>query len=327
MSKNMIAGTASESGLILKEIPVPEAGSEQVLVKVHAAGINRADLIAATGAYGPPGDSFGKAIGMEWAGEIVAVGEGVKGLKIGDMVACSGMGGYAEYAVADMGRAIKFDPAKLPVEEAATLPLALMTAHNALSTAGAFKSGDSVLVHGASSAVGIAALRIARLLGASIVCGSSTQASKRALLKDFGADFSIDPTQAQWSKQVLDATEGRGVDVVVDMVTGPSLNEAMRATALLGRIVNVGRLGGKQVELDLDYHSFKRVSLIGVTFRSRSLIEVREVVRAMKEALWGHVEAGTLRLPLDRSFALHEAVDALGYMASNQHFGKLVIKP
>lgn len=325
MAETMLAGTASETGLTVIEVPRPAAGPGQLLVKVLAAGLNRADLNAAKGAGVASADRWGKPIGMEWSGTVESVGNGVTDFMPGDVVACSGTGGYAEYAVADAGRA--FRVAKSDLVAAAGLPLALMTAHNALVTEGRFAPGQSVLVHGGSSGVGLAAMKIARLLGASRILATSNSAAKLQQIKGLGADIAIDSTAPSWSAQVLEATDGKGANVVVDLVTGSGLNETMRATAIHGSIVNVGRLGGTRVDLDLDLHSLRRLHLIGVTFRTRSLDEVRKIAAAVRELLWPYVEDGALALPVDRIFTLSDAVQAHAYMASNQHFGKILLRP
>lgn len=216
MTGTMNAGCASADGLVLRRVPIPTAGSEQILVKVHAAGMNRADLAAAKGVYSLSKEAANAPIGMEWSGEVVGVGEHVDGFKAGDLVCCSGSGGYAEYAVADKGRAIKFDANKLAIEQAAVLPIALMTAHNALVTAGGMKAGDAVVVNGASSAVGLAALKIASLLGTRFVAGTSTNPAKRERLCEFGAAAAFDSSQPGWSEVLKVANGGQGADVIVD---------------------------------------------------------------------------------------------------------------
>ncbi len=317
MSSTMLAGVADPGGLKIADIAIPRPGADDMLVKVAAAGLNRADLFAAT--MSPAGT----AIGMEWAGEVVEVGANVRGFAVGNRVACSGAGGYAEYAVCNTRRAIRIS-SKLDLTEAATLPLVLMTAHNALATVGALKAGEKVLIHGASSGAGIAAVRIARLLGAGFVAATSRNPANRAKLSELGADCVIDPAEG-WSDQLREATGGHGADVIIDMVTGPGLNETMKAAALLGRIVNVGRLGGPSAEINLDLHAVNRISLIGVTFRTRTLDEIAEISRGVETALWHHVESGALRLPLDRAFPLAEAPAALAHMAANEHFGKIAL--
>jgi len=291
-------------------------------VKVKAAGLNRADLSAARGAGGH--GAAGATVGLEWAGEVVATGAEVRDLKPGDRVMCGGSGGYAEYAVSDRGRTMRI-PDGMDFQEAAVLPVALNTMHDALVTNGRLKAGESVLIQGASSGVGLMGLQIAKLKGARLVMGSSTNDERRARLKEFGADLAVDTRDAAWPDRVLDATDGKGVSLIVDMVSGATVNPAMKATALLGRIVNVGRLGGARTEFDFDLHALRRIDYIGVTFRTRTLEEVREIVRRMTEDLWEAVSARKLTLPIDRTFTLDEAVAAQAHMRANKHFGKIVL--
>ena len=144
-------------------------------------------------------------------------------------------------------------------------------------------------------------------------------------MKEFGADLAIDTTQKDWAEEVLEATDKKGVDLIVDQVSASVANQNMKAAAVLGRIVNVGRLGGFKGEFDFDLHAMKRIDYIGVTFRTRSLEEVREIVRAMRADLWGAVESGKLKLPIDRTFPLDRAAEALAHMRANAHFGKIAL--
>jgi NADPH2:quinone reductase len=248
----------------------------------------------------------------------------VRGFKPGDRVMCGGSGGYAEFAVSDHGRTMRI-PDGVDFKQAATLPVALNTMHDALVTNGRLKAGESVLIQGASSGVGLMGLQIAKLRGARLVMGSSTNDERRARLKEFGADLAIDTRDAAWPDQVLKATDGKGVNLIVDMVSGATVNPAMRATTLLGRIVNVGRLGGAKMEFDFDLHAMRRIDYIGVTFRTRTVEEIREIVRRMKDDLWEAVSARKLTLPLDRTFPLDQAVEAQAYMRANKHFGKIAL--
>ena len=323
----MKAGVASETGLAIAQIAKPQPGPEQVLVRVAAAGMNRADLNAAKGAGVASKDAFGRAIGMEWAGEIVGVGKSVTSFKAGDLVMCSGTGGYAEYAVADAGRTLPLHNSGLSLDQAAVLPLALMTAHDAVVTNGKLSTGDVVLVHGAASAVGLAALQIAKALGASQIIGTSSSKTRGPRLVEFGADRVIDSSDPAWADQVLEATGGAGANVIIDMVSGPSINASMKAAAVKGRVVNVGRLGGVKAEFDFDLHALKRLNYIGTTFRTRSVEEVREIVRLMRHDLWDAIVLGDIRLPIDTRFALDDAFAAHDHMRTNQHFGKIVITP
>jgi len=318
----MKAAVSSPNGLELRDIPQPTPKPNEVLVRVKACGLNRADLSAARASLGH--GTMGAPVGLEWAGEVVSTGADAKGFKPGDRVVCSGNGGYAEYAVSDYGRTVPL-PSGFRFEQAAVLPVALHTLHNALITRGRLKAGESVLIQGASSGVGLMGLQIAKMKGATPVMGSATNDGRRAKLKDFGADLAIDTRDDKWPDQVLEATGGKGVNLTVDMVSGPTVNQTMRATAVLGRIVNVGRLGGVKAEFDFDLHAMKRIDYIGVTFRTRSVEEIREIVRLMKADLWDAVTSGKLALPIDRTFPLDEAIAAQAHMRANQHFGKIAL--
>jgi len=321
----MKAGVATENGLELRDIPQPKPQPFQILVRVKAAGLNRADLAASRGSGGH--GSVGGTVGIDWAGEVVEVGSEVKGgFKPGDRVMCAGSGGYAEYAVADWGRVVPM-PADISFEDAATLPVALGTMHDALVTNGRLKRGESVLIQGASSGVGLMAMQIAKLLGAKIVIGTSTNAGRRARLKEFGADLAVDTSDPKWPDLVLEATGGAGVNLMIDQVSGALMNASMRATAILGRIVNVGRLGGGKAEFDFDLHANRRIAYIGVTHRTRSVDELREETRAMWADLADAVKARKLSLPIDKTFPLAEAKAAQEYMRANKHFGKILLKP
>jgi NADPH2:quinone reductase len=197
--------------------------------------------------------------------------------------------------------------------------------HNAVVTAGRLKAGEAVLIQGASSGVGLVALQIAKQKGARLVIGSSTNAERRERLKEFGADMAVDSRDPAWADQVLEATGGKGVDLIVDQISGYVANQNLKATAILGRIVNVGRLGGFHGDFDFDLHAARRIDYIGVTFRTRSVAEVREINRLMREDLWPSVEAGKIALPIDRTYPLEQAAAALEHMKANAHFGKIVL--
>ena len=321
----MRAMVVGDNGLELRDIPAPQPGPGQVLVRVRAAGLNRAELAMAAGhAHGSLGGK-GATIGLEWAGEIAALGPDVPGLQEGDRVMCSGGGGYAEYAMTDWGRVSKLPDSNRSWEQAATLPIALQTMHDAIVTNGQMRPGGTILIQGASSGVGLMGLQVAREMGAKLVIGSSSNPGRRAKLGEFGADLAVDTGDPAWPDAVLEATGGRGVDVVVDMISGPVANGNLRATRILGRIVNVGRLGGSTGSFDFDLHAMRRISYVRVTFRTRSIDEVREINRRMREDLWPALQAGRLHLPVDRSFPLEQANEAQAHMKANGHFGKIVL--
>ncbi|MBM3490736.1 MAG: zinc-binding dehydrogenase [Alphaproteobacteria bacterium] len=321
----MRAAVIAERGLEIREVPKPAPKPNELLVKVRASGLNRADLMMTAGLRHGALGGAGQVAGLEWAGEVAEAGADVKGVKPGDRVMCSGAGGYAEYAVCDWGRAMPVSANNMSYEQAATLPIALQTMHDALITNGRMRAGEAVLIQGASSGVGLMALQIAKLKGARLVIGTSTHAGRRARLKEFGADLAIDSSQPDWADDVLKATDGKGVDLIVDQVSASVANQNLKAIAILGRIVNVGRLGGFKGEFDFDLHALRRITYVGVTFRTRSVEEVRAITAAMRADIWGAVESGRLVLPIDRTFPLAEAAAAQAHMRANQHFGKIVL--
>lgn len=322
----MKAAVVTASGLSVQDVPAPRPKPNEVLVAVRAASLNRADLgVAAGHKHGPIGGA-GTVLGLEWAGEVVETGAEAQGVKPGDRVMCAGSGGYAEYAVTDWGRTFPV-PEGMSFAAAASLPIALATMHDAVVTHGRLEAGGSILIQGASSGVGLMGLQIARLKGATVVIGTSTNAGRRARLAEFGATLAVDTSDPAWPDRVLEATAGRGVDVIVDQVSAGVADGNLKATAVLGRIVNVGRLGGMRGDFDFDLHALKRISYVGVTFRTRTLAEIREIGRRMREDLWPAVEDGTLRLPVDRTFPLDDAAAALAHMRANAHFGKVLLEP
>lgn len=325
----MKAVVVTENGVAIQDVPTPSPKANEVLVRVRACGLNRADLMVASGmAHGRAGGA-GTIVGLEFVGEVADLGAEAKaqsGLQVGDRVMCGGAQGWAEYAVADWGRAAKIPDGNVSWNEAATMPTALNTMHNAVVTAGRMQAGESVLVQGASSGVGLMAMMIAKHKGAGLVIGTSTNAERRAKLKDFGADLALDSRDATWADQVLEATGGNGVDLIVDNVSGYTVNDSLRCTKILGRIVNVGRLGGFQGEFNFDLHAARRIDYIGVTFRTRSIEEVREISRLMQADLGEAVAAGKLRIPIDSVYPFEQVADALAHMKGNQHFGKIVLE-
>ena len=321
----MKAAVVTEQGVQYKDAPKPAPKANEILIKVRAASLNRADLAVASGqAHGRVGGP-GTIVGLECAGEVEAVGGDVKDFKPGDRVMSSAAGGFAEYAVADSGRAHKIPANNMTYEQAACMPVAVQTMHNALVGAGRLKKGESVLIQGASSGVGLLGMQIAKHMGASLVMGTSTNDGRRARLKEFGCDLALDTRDPAWPDKVKEATGGKGVDLIVDQVSASVANQNMEAAAILGRIVNVGRLGGMKGEFNFDLHALKRIDYIGVTFRTRSPEEVRAIVKAARADLWPAIEAGKLSLPIDKTFPLAQAAEALAHMKANAHFGKIVL--
>jgi NADPH2:quinone reductase len=183
------------------------------------------------------------------------------------------------------------------------------------------------MVQGASSGVGIIGLQVAKLMGAKFVVGTSTNESRRARLKEFGADLAVDTKDSTWPEQVLKATGGKGVNLTVDMLSGSTVNQTMACTSLLGRIVNIGRLAGMKAEFDFDLHARQRIDYIGVTFRTRTVEEVRDILVKMRSDLWEDVKAGRIKVPIDMTYPLAEAKAGHEHMRANKHFGKILLIP
>jgi NADPH2:quinone reductase len=319
------AAVLGEAGVELRELAKPAPAPNEVLIRVRATSLNRADLIVASGRPHGRVGGVGARLGLECAGEVEAVGSEVAGLKAGDRVMGSAPGSYAEYVVTDWGRVHRIPANNMTYAQAACLPVALQTMHNAVVTAGRLKRGEALLIAGASAGVGLMGLQIGKLMGAAPVMGTSNHAGRRARLKEFGCDLALDASDPNWPAHVKGATGGKGADLIVDLVSGSMANPNLEAAALTGRIVNVGRLGGMTGDFNFDLHALKRIDYIGVTFRTRTPQEVREIVRLMRADLWPAVEAGALSLPIDRTFPLEEIVQALSVMRANQHFGKIVV--
>ena len=236
-----------------------------------------------------------------------------------------GAGAHAEYAVTDAGRVHPIPVNSMTYEQAACFPIALQTMHNAIVTAGRLKRGESLLIQGASSGVGLLGTQIGKLLGASPVIGTSTNTQRRARLEEFGCDLALDSNNPSWPEQARKAPADNGVDVIVDMISGSVADQNLHAAAVLGRIVNVGRLGGMTGTFNFELHAFKRIDYIGVTFRTRSLDEIRAINRLMRADLWPAVQAGKLTMPICRTYPLHEIASALALMRANEHSAKSLL--
>jgi NADPH2:quinone reductase len=311
-------------GPAITNIPKPAPMGTQVLVRVRACALNRADLGMTKGHVHGSRGGVGTVLGMEWAGEVAELGPEVKGVKIGDRIMGSGAAAFAEYTLADHGR-LFHAPSNMNFDEAATLPVALATMHNAVVTNGALQAGQSVLIQGASSGVGLMAMQIAKFMGAKLVIGSSTDAMRRGRLQEFGADLAVDSSDPGWVDQVLAATNGEGVDLIVDQVSGKVASQNLAATRVKGCIVNVGRLGGTHADFNFDLHAARRIHYIGVTFRTRTIEEIREIFAEVKKDIWPAVEQRKLQLPIDKVFAFDDIADAFAHMEANRHLGKIVV--
>lgn len=312
--------------LCAEEVPDPVPGPGELLVDVRAIGLNRADLLLRAGHYErlatrPPAP----IAGLEAAGVVIAVGPGATRFAIGDRVMGMPSGAYAQRTLLHERLALPV-PGVLTWERAAALPVALLTAHDALATAGALRAGDRVLVQGAGSGVGIVAVQAARLLGASRVIGTTTSAAKHAPLAALGVDPVLD-ARAEFAQGVLAATDGAGADVIVDMVGASAADGHLRCAALGARWVQVGRVGGAIAQIDLNELSRRRVALIGVTFRTRDLDAFAGVVAAAWRDLGEAVADGRLQAPVDGVWPMQEVAAAHARMRRNEQFGKLVLVP
>jgi len=311
-------------GAAISDVAKPVPDGAQVLIRVRACALNRADLGMTKGHVHGSAGGVGTVLGMEWAGEVAELGPDAKGVKLGDRVMGSGTAAFAEYALADHRR-LFHTPSNMNFEEAATLPVALSTMHNAVVTHGAVAAGQAVLIQGASSGVGLMAMQIAKLKGARLVIGSSTDAMRRGRLREFGADLAVNSADPGWVEQVLTATGGDGVDLIVDQISGKLASESLAATRIKGRIVNVGRLGGSHADFNFDLHAARRISYIGVTFRTRTPEEIRAIFDEVRADIWPAVEQRKLQLPIDRVFAFDDIGMAFEHMEANRHLGKIVV--
>lgn len=278
----MKAAVITGEGLAIRAVQAPVPKPNEVLVRVAACALNRADLAMAAGwTYATTGGASTIA-GLEWAGEVAAIGAEVPEFRPGDRVMCSGAGGYAEYAVTDWGRVCPLPRSAASMVEAAALPVALQTMHDALVTNGRLAAGESVLVQGAGSGIGLMALQIARHKRAGLVIGTARDPGRRARLAEFGADLALDPNNPDWVERARAATDGKGID----QVSGGTINGTMQAAVIRGRVINVGRLGGLTGDFDFDLHALKRIEYTGVTFRTRTVEEVRALNARMRADLW-----------------------------------------
>lgn len=325
MKAAVVVQDAANKRLEIRDVPKPVPGDTEVVVRVRAAGANRADLAMAVGHFRGAGTALAAPVpGLEFAGEVVEVGPDAAGVKPGDRVMAMGQGAFAEFARIDHRLLIPV-PETFSWEQAATAPVALMTMHDAVVTNGRLGQGETVLVQGVTSGVGLAAFQIARLKGAAAVIGTSTSDAKLATLKTMGLDVGINSRTDDVVTRVMEATGGKGADLVIDMLGGPVINQNMQAAAIRGRIVDVGRMGGLKGEIDLDLHSLRRISFIGVTFRTRSVEEIQTIIRLMVADIWPAVTAGQVKLPIDKVFPLEKIADAYAHMRANAHLGKIVV--
>src|SRR5215216_2406103 len=225
----MKAAIVGGAGVEIRDVPKPSPKANEVLIRVRASSLNRADLLVASGHQHGAVGGVGARLGLECAGDVEAIGSDVHGIKAGDRVMTSAPGGLAEYAVTDFGRVHRIPPNNMTYEQAACFPVALQTMHNAVVTAGRLRRGETLLIQGASSGVGLMGMQIGKLMGATLVMGTSTTPARRSRLKDFGCDLALDSNDPAWPDQVKTATSGKGVDLIVDQVSAKVANQNLDA--------------------------------------------------------------------------------------------------
>lgn len=303
----------------VREIPTPVPGAGEVLVRVRAAGLNRGEMmVRAALRSGAP-----QQTGIEFAGEVAALGPGATRRQVGERVMGHWRAGQAEYVAVDE-RLLVPVPGRLSWVEAGAWLNVFCTAHDAIVTNGQLKAGESLLVNAASSGIGVAAIQIAVLLGAAPVIGTSRSADKREKLKALGLPVALDANASP--EEVKAATGGKGVDVLVDNLGGPALQRNLESMNILGRIVSVGRLAANSGPVDMDLLALKRVKVIGVTFRTRSLEERIACVQRCAADLLGPLADGKLQPVIQQVFPMGEIAAAHEAMLRDAHIGKLVIE-
>ncbi len=310
-------------GLAVAEIERPSPAPGEVLIRVAAAGLNRADLAQAMGMYPPP-PGAPETLGMEVSGEVAALGDGVRSCEIGDAVcALIPGGGYAEYATASALCVLPV-PNGVSVVDAAALPEAHFTVWTNLIDSARLKPGESVLIHGGSSGVGTAAIQLCAARGHRVFTTAGS-ADKCAACERLGAATAINYRQTDFVEVVRAETEGRGVDVVLDMVGGDYIQRNMSAAAPWGRIANIAYQSGMSATVNFAPMLMKRLSLLATTLRSRTLAEKGAIRDALLRDVWPLIEAGKIKPVIDRLFPLADAQAAHARMASSEHVGKILL--
>jgi NADPH2:quinone reductase len=302
--------------------PVPAAG--EVLVRVRAAGINRADLLQREGRYPPPHGAVADIPGLEVAGEVASLGTGSRAWKEGDRVmGLVPAGAYAEFVVVHEAVAMPI-PASWSFEQAAAVPEAFITAYDALFRQMRLQAGERVLIHAVGSGVGTAAVQLAKAYRARSF-GTSRTAAKLERARALGLDVPIDSATEDFAEVVRRRTKGRGVDVVLDLVGAPVLAGNIRALARGGRMIIVGLVGGRTAPLDLGGILSKRLSVVGTVLRARSLDEKIAVTADFAAEVMPLLETGIVRPVVEASYPLADAAEAHRRLESNEVFGKLVL--
>ncbi len=307
--------------LAAREKPVPGAG--EVLIAVEAAGVNRPDVAQRYGLYPPP-PGASDLPGLEVAGRIAALGDGVTGWAEGDPVcALTNGGGYAEYAVAPAGQCLPV-PGGLSAVEAASLPETFFTVWTNVFERGALQAGESLLVHGGSSGIGVTAIQMAAARGARVFATAGSAEKCRAC-EALGAERAINYREEDFVEILKDATDGKGIDVILDMVGGDYIGRNLQLAAADGRVVNIAFQQGFEATVNFVPLLMKRLTLTGSTLRPRSAADKAAIADCLREQVWPLVASGEIKPVIAQTFALDEAAAAHTLMESSSHIGKIVL--
>ncbi|MDA0264718.1 MAG: NAD(P)H-quinone oxidoreductase [Chloroflexi bacterium] len=324
----MRAAVITEPGgpdvLKVMEVDDPVPGPEDILVDVKASALNRADMLQRQGAYPAPAGSPSDIPGLEFSGVVLEAGERVIGLAKGDRVfGLLGGGGYATRTITHHRMAIKI-PEGWDFVQAAATPEVFFTAYDALFNRGNLQMGESVLVHAAGSGVGTAAVQLAHCAGA-FVFGTAGSAEKLDRAAKLGMNVGINYHEQDFAAVIKEATGGVGVDVLIDFIGAPYWDQNIASMAMLGRVVEVGLMGGARVEVNLGQLLGKRLQVVGTGLRSRSIEEKLVVTAQFKRHVLPHLASGSMQPVVDRSFPLEEVAEAHRYMETNANFGKIIL--
>lgn len=303
--------------------PVPQPAAGEVLIKVDVAGVNRPDVVQRQGLYPPP-PGASDLPGLEVSGTIAALGDGVTGWSVGDKVcALLGGGGYADYATAPAGQVLPV-PDGLDMVQAAALPETVFTVWTNVVERAGLIAGESFLVHGGTSGIGTIAIQVAKALGATVFATAGGP-DKVEACRNLGADHAIDYKTQDFVSVVKEATGGKGVNVVLDMVGGDYLPRNLDCLALEGRHVSIAFLRGPKVELNLMPVMLKRLTLTGSTLRARTTAQKAALAATVREKVWPLVTGGQVRPVIAKTFPLDAAADAHRLMESSTHIGKIML--
>ncbi len=314
-------------GLEVRDVPDPSSPTgKQVLIRVRAAGLNRADLLQVRGAYPPPAGYSPNIPGLEFAGEVVAIGSEVSARSLGDRVFGITAGeSQAELLVSDESLLLKI-PDNLSYTEAAAVPEAFITAHDAIFTLGELRSGESLLIHAVGSGVGLAGLQMAKAKGATVI-GTSRTGDKLDKCREFGLDLGLSTSDGpDFAQQVIEATSDAGANVILDLVGAGYFEQNLASLAVKGRLILVGLTSGSKTDFDLRSALRKRATIIGTVLRARSVEEKAKATLKFAAEILPLFETEAIRPNIDRIFGSNEVVEAYKYLESNESFGKVVIE-